>query len=232
MEASISRSIHAPFDKVMSYMRGTKCKLAGAGLHGFFDREMLVVMLSVLCCALIAYGRLMLRTTIVFTHFAYLPIALTGIWWGRKSVWVAVFLGAFMICTKPFIIDGEPLTADFIRALFFFAVAFCVGTVSDKAKAARIAEQESERELEAAQNQLVSSERLASMGQLSAAVAHEINNPLGTVLIYSHILLNEFDETDKRREDVEIIVSEATRCKNIVHDLLDFARKSRISEPA
>ncbi len=87
-------------------------------------------------------------------------------------------------------------------------------------------------ELAAAQDRLLQSERLASMGQLSAGVAHEINNPLGTVLIYSHMMLKQLPEGDQRRADLEMIVSEATRCKTIVRGLLDFARQSQVNRVA
>jgi two-component system, NtrC family, sensor kinase len=86
------------------------------------------------------------------------------------------------------------------------------------------------QELATTQQRLVQTERLASMGQLSAGVAHEINNPLGTVLIYSHMLLREIAETNPMRADMEMIVREATRCKGIVRSLLDFARQSRVSK--
>ncbi|MBN2494126.1 MAG: 4Fe-4S binding protein [Deltaproteobacteria bacterium] len=86
----------------------------------------------------------------------------------------------------------------------------------------------SHRELAEAQSQLVHTEKLASMGQLSAGVAHEINNPLGTVLLYSHILLRNLEEGDGRRKDIEMIASEATRCRDIVRGLLDFARQSKV----
>lgn len=191
-----------------------------------------MLLILVGCCASIAYGRLGLGTTVVSTHFAYLPIVLTGMWWGRKSIWVAALLGVFVLCLRPFVEIAEPIAADLARAFFFVAVAFCVGTVSEHAEAARRAEDESRKELESAQRRLVASERLASMGQLSAAVAHEINNPLGTILLYSHALLKQFNGADPKHEDLEMIVSEATRCKNIVRGLLDFARKSRVSKSA
>ena len=85
-------------------------------------------------------------------------------------------------------------------------------------------------ELASAQHRLVHTEKLASMGQLSAGVAHEINNPLGVVLLYSHILAKQLPEADNRREDLEVIVREATRCRNIVRGLLDFARQSRVTK--
>jgi signal transduction histidine kinase len=90
--------------------------------------------------------------------------------------------------------------------------------------------QESHKELFSAQQRLVQTEKLASMGQISAGVAHEINNPLGTILLYSHMLLKQLNEEDERREDFEMIANEANRCKTIVRGLLDFARQSRISK--
>lgn len=90
--------------------------------------------------------------------------------------------------------------------------------------------QQSHEELASAQNRLVQTERLASMGQLSAAVAHEVNNPLGTVLLYSHMLMKQVQDQDPVREDLQMIVSEASRCKEIIRGLLDFARQSRVSK--
>lgn len=72
---------------------------------------------------------------------------------------------------------------------------------------------------------LVRAVKLASLGQLSAGIAHEINNPLTAVLSYSSLLL-EKAKTDKEREWLEIVVSETKRCRNIVAGLLDFARQS------
>jgi two-component system NtrC family sensor kinase len=83
-----------------------------------------------------------------------------------------------------------------------------------------------ERLKEFAQEQIMKSERLATLGQLAAGVAHEINNPLGAILMYSHLSLEELDTEDPRRKNLEKVAAEATRCKNIVRGLLDFARQS------
>ena len=71
------------------------------------------------------------------------------------------------------------------------------------------------------------SERLASMGQLAAGIAHEVNNPLGVVLMYSHLLMDECIENPHMRDDLKMIVDQADRCKKIVAGLLHFARQNK-----
>ena len=88
--------------------------------------------------------------------------------------------------------------------------------------------EELEGTLSVTQDKLVQTERLASMGQISAGVAHEINNPLSTILLYSHMLLKAHRTGDPESEDIQMIVSEANRCRTIMRGLLDFARQSRV----
>jgi two-component system, NtrC family, sensor kinase len=83
-----------------------------------------------------------------------------------------------------------------------------------------------ERLKEYTHQQIMKSERLATLGQLAAGVAHEINNPLGAILMYSHLSLEEMGAEDVRRKNLQKVVAEATRCKDIVRGLLDFARQS------
>jgi two-component system NtrC family sensor kinase len=82
--------------------------------------------------------------------------------------------------------------------------------------------------LHATQDHLVHSEKLASLGQLAAGVAHEINNPLGTILLYSETVVKECAEDDPHRADLNVIVSETKRCKRIVADLLNFSRQQQV----
>ncbi len=86
----------------------------------------------------------------------------------------------------------------------------------------------SNKQLASTQEALMQSEKLASMGQLAAGIAHEVNNPLGTVLMLSHILLEEAPLDGSMREDLALIVQEADRCKKIVSGLLQFARKNKV----
>jgi two-component system NtrC family sensor kinase len=83
-----------------------------------------------------------------------------------------------------------------------------------------------EKKLQETHLQLVSSEKMASLGKLAAGIAHEINNPLGGILIYSSLMMEDLSEEDSRRGDLARIVQEAGRCKEIVKSLLEFARQT------
>lgn len=86
----------------------------------------------------------------------------------------------------------------------------------------------SNEKLANARQALKQSEKLASMGQLSAGIAHELNNPLGVISMYSNILREEANPEDPILEDLDLIVEQAERCKNIVGGLLNFARKNQV----
>jgi len=83
-------------------------------------------------------------------------------------------------------------------------------------------------QLAKAQEALVQSEKLASMGQLAAGIAHELNNPLGVVLMYAHLLLEELALESKVKDDLKVISDQADRCKKIVSGLLRFARQNKV----
>ncbi|MBK7771400.1 MAG: 4Fe-4S binding protein [bacterium] len=83
-------------------------------------------------------------------------------------------------------------------------------------------------QLASAQEALVHSEKLASMGQLAAGIAHEVNNPLGVVLMYSHMLLEEAEVDSPLRGELATIVEQTDRAKRIVAGLLNFARQNKV----
>jgi signal transduction histidine kinase/DNA-binding response OmpR family regulator len=78
-------------------------------------------------------------------------------------------------------------------------------------------------ELRAMQEQLVQAEKLASIGQLAAGVAHEINNPIGVILGFAQLMLKRTSEDDPLHKPLATIEREGVRCKEIVQDLLHFA---------
>ena len=80
------------------------------------------------------------------------------------------------------------------------------------------------------QDRLIQAEKLASMGQMAAGIAHEINNPLGVVLMYAHLLLEELGDgaSPEAREDALRIAHEAGRTRSIVQGILNFAREEKV----
>lgn len=76
------------------------------------------------------------------------------------------------------------------------------------------------------ERQLLQADKLASLGQLSAGVAHEINNPLGLILGYSQLLLRDLEPQGQLAQDLKVIEKHAVHCKRIVEDLLKFSRSS------
>ncbi len=320
------------------------------------SKVVVVAALVLLCIAADYYAHFVLHTEIVFTHFFYLPIVLTGFWWGRRAIWLAVFLGGWFVASATLVRPGIPEMPTFLRFGMLVLVGVVVGTLREQSlkterrlretrdyldslihhsnapivvwdaqgkitlfnaaferltgyaademlgqpselllagesredaleqinealgsgdhfealeipircadgrlaiclwnaaniyapdedtpiatiaqgqditqrKRAEEALEERTRELQDAQEQLVLKEKLASVGQLAAGVAHEINNPLGTILLFSDIMHKELPPDDPRRDDLQMIIDEANRCKTIVSDLLNFARQNEV----
>ncbi len=77
------------------------------------------------------------------------------------------------------------------------------------------------------EKQMAQADRLASIGQLSAGIAHEINNPLGIILGYTQLLMRGEEKENQRYDDLKTIEKHVRNCKAIVEDLLNFARSSK-----
>lgn len=83
-----------------------------------------------------------------------------------------------------------------------------------------------QKELEKTQVQLMQSEKMAGIGKLAAGVAHQLNNPLGGITLYSKLIMEEYDLEEALKEDMDRILKDALRCRDIVKELLEFARQT------
>lgn len=117
--------------------------------------------------------------------------------------------------------DGTEFDAELSAAVMRNASGTPIGFVAiTQDISERKRAEERERQL---QEQLNLSSRLASIGELAAGVAHEINNPLTVILGFSHLLLRKCAD-EKVRQDLEAIYSAAARAAKVVENLLTFAR--------
>jgi PAS domain S-box-containing protein len=84
-----------------------------------------------------------------------------------------------------------------------------------------------ERELEKTRIQLLQAEKMASLGRLAAGVAHQLNNPLGGIILYTKLVMEDYNLEESALEDLNRILKDAERCRDTVKELLEFSRQKR-----
>jgi len=145
----------------------------------------------------------------------------------------------WVIGTGIYIDDVKAEIDEINRSVLLFSVfillvmMLLMGSMLSISYKSHLQQLEAEAELQYTQSSLAISEKMASLGKLSAMVAHEINNPLAGILSYARLTgrylekeENYAKNIDTLRENLTLIADEAKRCGNIVKNLLQFARQS------
>jgi signal transduction histidine kinase len=104
---------------------------------------------------------------------------------------------------------------------------FTLNDISERKRtedALRQSEEKLRQQAQELEQQLIASGRLVSLGEITASMAHEFNNPLGIVIGFTQDLLSETDPSDPHYRSLMIIDEESRRCEKIIQDLLQFAR--------
>lgn len=83
------------------------------------------------------------------------------------------------------------------------------------------------QELHKIQVQLFQAEKMGSLGKLAAGVAHQLNNPLGGIILFTQLVLEEYDLPEGAKQDLQRILEDAQRSRDIVKELLEFARQTK-----
>ncbi|MBM4035863.1 MAG: PAS domain S-box protein [Planctomycetes bacterium] len=205
------------------------------------DRESAITTANDACCALLGYAReeLLGRPLEAIFPEGANPLRRGSDFWGRcrtrgsatglgtalrtkRGEEIPVTLNASVMRDPAGDIVGTLLVATDLREMRRLLLEAQAAAAAEREEAAERAK--AYRELKALQARLIQSEKMSSLGRMAASVAHEINNPLGAIVVYSHLLLETAPEDYPGRKNLEKIVREAMRCRDIVRGLLDFAR--------
>lgn len=84
-----------------------------------------------------------------------------------------------------------------------------------------------EADLQKTQSQLHQAEKMASIGRLTAGVAHQLNNPLGSIILFSKLMMEDYELPEMAMEDLKRVLSDAQRCSDTVKELLEFSRQTK-----
>jgi len=170
-----------------------------------------------------------------------IPIIYTALTFRVRGALVASFVFLGIVLPRTFY---SPYTDPLVRPLLFvlftaflgILTAMLIDAVEKEEKAhaeLNIAHQELStyvQQLKESQEQLIQAEKLTSLGQMAASIAHEINNPLAGVLVYTQLLSKKVaGDTLKEEEALDYLSkmeSEVSRCSRIIRNLLDFARQT------
>jgi signal transduction histidine kinase len=154
-----------------------------------------------------------------------------SVWAARMAMAAVISLPLFAIYTVKYSGDGPAvrdfrLMATFIAAIPLALLVFMRTHLADLDRMRLLTEAEmSVNNLRKLQTQIVQSEKLASLGQLAAGAAHEINNPLTAILGFSDLLADDPTLSEKARSTAGKIRDQARRTKTLVGNLLSFARQ-------
>ncbi|HXK59916.1 MAG TPA: ATP-binding protein [Acidobacteriota bacterium] len=170
----------------------------------------------------------------IYQRIYYIPILLAAFWYGP---WGGVLAASLTSALYVYHIQAHwahfpsYTLNQYAEIILYHVIAVIIGFLSQRERRQRerleAASQELSRAYDQIQqtfDQLRQSDRLAALGQLSAGVAHEIRNPLGSIKGSIEILESEFPADHPKREFVDIIKEETSRLNNIVAAFLKFAR--------
>jgi signal transduction histidine kinase len=153
-------------------------------------------------------------------RLCYVPIILAAVWFGvRGGLLTALSITAL---TLPYpklrgITDHHTLVGEYTEMVFYIAIGLMTGILIERQWRARERTAALEREL-------ARSERLSSLGQMAAGLAHEIKNPLGSIQGAAEILGDDAPAGSKERDLFDVLRKESRRLGAVVDDFLGFAR--------
>ncbi len=151
-------------------------------------------------------------------RLCYIPIILGAVWFGvRGGLATALAITALTIPYALRMHDHHTLIGEYTEMVFYVAIGLMTGVLIER-------EWRERERREALQRELARSERLSSLGQMAAGLAHEIRNPLGSIQGVAELLGDDAPAGSRKRELFEVLRKESKRLGAVVDDFLNFAR--------
>ena len=176
---------------------------------------------------------------ITFAHFYIVPIILGAYWFGIRGG-VLVSIVSTVLFTPHIFVWMDPVWSiyNYVEIFLFLLIGGMTGVLIEMERSQRqrykdalVGLDESHRKLKAqtevlfqTEEQLRRADRLSALGELSAGMAHEIRNPLGSIKGAAEILKDNYGPDAPQHEFIEILLKETDRLNKIVQEFLDFAR--------
>ncbi|WP_053552312.1 two-component system sensor histidine kinase NtrB [Desulfuromonas soudanensis] len=179
----------------------------------------------------------------IYRRLYYIPIVLGGLWFTLRGGLATAIAVSVLFAPHVVFQWGHHPAADpeqYLEILLYNVIGFLTGFLAEKEKTQKVRYQKAAHRLEESYDKLKSqadqileieeqlrrADRLSALGQLSAGMAHEIRNPLGSIRGTAEILQEGIDPADRRYEFTCILIKEVDRLNKVVQNFLDFARPS------
>ena len=181
----------------------------------------------------------------IYRRLYYLPIVLGGLWFLlRGGLITSLVISAIYVPHVIFQWGHHPASApeQYLEVLLYNVIGFVTGFLTQAERRQKNRYQRTAKRLEQSfaalrrqadqilevEEQLRRADRLSALGELSAELAHEIRNPLGSIRGTAEILQDGIDPSDRRHEFAQILLREVERLNRVVEQFLDFARPAKV----
>lgn len=180
----------------------------------------------------------------IYRRLYYIPIVFGGLWFLLKgglgtSLLISMIYAPHVVFQWGHHPGSEP--EQYLEILLYNVIGFICGFLAQRERLQKTRYQQAAEGLEESyvklrqqadqilevEEQLRRADRLSALGELSAELAHEIRNPLGSIRGTAEILQDGIDPTDRRYEFAQILLREVNRLNGVVEDFLQFARPGR-----
>ncbi len=176
-----------------------------------------------------------------YRRLSYFPIVLGGLWFGLRGGLAIAFLSSIAFIPHLLLYLGQGVQAylsELAEILLYLAAGALVGMISGRQARLRERYRQLSEKLQAsyarlhaetgqlieAEAQLAAAQKFSALGRLSASLAHEIKNPLGSIRGSAEILADDIPAGHPKREFVDILLKETARLHHTVDDILRYSR--------